>query len=112
MCPLQRLHPLIQMNAMTLFDIRSTHYSVGLGSSRQDFMEIRRCGTSFITYVEVLYTYKFQYSTCRKLMFSVFVPNIHAHSEFYEAFLSTECCTKSEAHDMVIKYEIQKYYIK
>ena len=24
---------------MLLFDIRSTHYSVGLGSSRQDFME-------------------------------------------------------------------------
>ena len=101
------------MNAMILFDIRSTHYSVGLGSSRQDFMEIIRCGTSLITYVEVLYTFKSQYSTCRKLMFSVSVPIFHAHTEFYETFfLSTEYCTKSKAHEMVIKYEIPKYYIK
>jgi len=58
------------------------------------------------THVEVLYTFKFQYSTCRKLMFSVFIPILHAYTEFCVAFLSTEYCTKSKAHDMVIKYEI------
>jgi hypothetical protein len=74
------------MNAMILLDIRSTHYSAGLGSSREDFMEIRRCGTSFIAYMEVLHMFKFQYSICTELMFSVFVPIVCAHMEFYEAF--------------------------
>lgn len=61
--------------------------------------------------MEVLYTFKFQYSTCRKLMFSVFLPILHANTDFYEAFLSTEYCKKSKAHDMVIKYEIC-YFMK
>ena len=37
-------------------------------------------------YVEVLCTFKFQYSTCRKVMFSVFLSILCAHTEFYEAF--------------------------
>lgn len=49
---------------------------------------------SFITYVEVLYEFKFHYSTVRKLMLSVFVSILYSYIKFYEAFLNTEYCTK------------------
>jgi len=39
--------------------------------------------------------FKFQYSTCKKLVFSVFLPFLCAHTEFCEAFLYTGYCTKS-----------------
>jgi len=50
--------------------------------------------------------FKLQYSTCRKLVFLVFVPFLCAHTEICEAFSNTQYCTKSYAQDMVIICEI------
>jgi hypothetical protein len=73
---------------------------------------------SFITYVEVLYEFKFHYSTVRKLMLSVFVSILYSYIKFYEAFLNTEYCTKEvgswhgRAMWNLLFREIPGYYVK